>query len=78
LGRWSTANKTIGKLKADLYRAGWQLARQRGSHQIFSHPLLPGDRVEIAGHNDGQEAKRYQERDVAEAVKRAEAARRKP
>jgi hypothetical protein len=45
-----------------------------GSHQIWKHPLLPGEEVNLAG-NDGADAHRYQERDVREAVTRAREAR---
>jgi hypothetical protein len=57
-------------LRAELARAGWQIDHQTGSHQIWKHPLLPGDVVNLAG-NDGADAHRYQERDVRAAIERA-------
>lgn len=47
-------------------------ARRAGtSHQIGIHPLIPDLEVNLAGQ-DGNDAKSYQERDVREAVRRAD------
>ena len=67
--------RKIRELRADLRRAGWDVIRQSGSHQIWKHPLVPGVEVNVAGH-DGADAREYQERDVREAVRRARAAQR--
>lgn len=59
--------RKIRQLKADLKRAGAYLDRQRGtSHAIWVHPLLPGDSVNLSAHDDGEDAKPYQEKDVRE------------
>ncbi|MBA2448798.1 MAG: type II toxin-antitoxin system HicA family toxin [Chloroflexi bacterium] len=70
--------RKVRQLRADLRRVGWGVARQAGSHQIWTHPLLPGVEVNLAGR-DGTDAHHYQERDVREAVQLArEAQRRHP
>lgn len=67
--------RKIRQLRADLRRAGWDVVRQAGSHQIWKHPRLPGVEVNIAG-NDGADAHRYQERDVREAIRLAREAQK--
>ena len=57
----------IRVLKARLSKAGFFLARTRGSHTVWMHPLL-SEPVVIAG-KDGQDAKPYQERDVESALR---------
>ena len=70
--------RKLRQLRSDLRRAGWGIDRQSGSHQIWKHPLVPGTEVNLAGA-DGQDAHPYQERDVRDAVRRAqEAQRRQP
>ena len=66
--------RKVRQLRADLRRAGWDVVRQAGSHQIWKHALLPGVEVNLAGQ-DGADAHRYQERDVREAVRLAREAR---
>jgi predicted RNA binding protein YcfA (HicA-like mRNA interferase family) len=66
--------RKLRALRADLAREGWRIVRQTGNHQIWKHPLLPGEEVNLAG-NDGADAHRYQERDVREAVTQAREAR---
>jgi predicted RNA binding protein YcfA (HicA-like mRNA interferase family) len=39
----------VRDLLALLARDGWYLARTRGSHQQFKHPIKPGV-VTVAGH----------------------------
>jgi predicted RNA binding protein YcfA (HicA-like mRNA interferase family) len=68
--------RTIRELRAELRRAGWDVVRQSGSHQIWKHPLVPGVEVNVAGH-DGEDARHYQERDVREAVRLAGTAQRR-
>ena len=66
----------IRQLKADLKRAGAELQRQRGSsHAIWTHPLLPGDSVNLSSHDDGEDAKPYQEKDVREFLAKIAAAK---
>ena len=62
------------RLRADLRRNGWSIARQSGtSHQIWKHPLIPDREINLVGQ-DGKDADCYQERDVREGVRRAQAA----
>ena len=63
--------KKIRELKSMLRRAGWALipAGGKGSHTKWSHSNV-ARRVILSG-NDGDDADRYQERDVANAVRDA-------
>lgn len=56
--------KKIRELKAVLSQAGFTCAPKRGqgSHTVWEHPLLPYN-ITLSG-NDGDDAKRYQEKDV--------------
>ena len=56
----------IRELKAALRRAGFAERPGKGSHTVWSHPSLPG-RLTVSG-SDGDDAKKYQERDVQEAI----------
>lgn len=33
--------RKLRELRSDLRREGWAIARQRGSHQTWRHPLVP-------------------------------------
>lgn len=69
--------RKLRQLRADLLHAGWHVDRQSGtSHQIWRHPLIPDLEVNLAGP-DGNDAKSYQVRDVREAVRRADKAKRR-
>jgi predicted RNA binding protein YcfA (HicA-like mRNA interferase family) len=68
--------RKLRQLRSDLRRAGWAVDRQSGSHQIWKHPLVPSTEVNLAGA-DGQDAHPYQERDVRDAVRRAQEAQRR-
>lgn len=61
--------KKIRELKAILRKAGFTCApkRGKGSHSLWFHPLLPYP-INLAG-NDGDDAQRYQEKDVNDAVR---------
>jgi hypothetical protein len=59
--------RKLRELRADLRRFGWVLVRQTGCHQTWRHPELPGVSSRLSG-GDGDEAKPYQERDVARAM----------
>lgn len=64
----------IRQLKAELRKAGFSQEPGKGSHTKWEHPLLPRIRVTLAG-NDGDDAQRYQEaqvRQALEAVREAE------
>jgi len=63
----------IRELKAALRRAGFGERPGKGSHTVWSHPLL-AQRLTLSG-GDGDDAKRYQERDVREAIAMAQAAK---
>lgn len=52
----------------DLARAGFEDRGGKGSHRNFSHPR--GVRITISG-KPGDDAKPYQERQVAQALKNA-------
>jgi predicted RNA binding protein YcfA (HicA-like mRNA interferase family) len=60
--------KKIRELKAILQKAGFILLKKRGkgSHTMWEHPLLPNTLL-ISG-KDGDDADRYQERDVQNAL----------
>ena len=70
--------RKIRELKADLQKAGFRLRPGKGSHTVWKHPLLPNERVSLAG-NDGDDAERYQEREVRIALEKLrDAQRRQP
>jgi len=41
-----TAREVVARLMAE----GWYVTRQAGSHQQFSHPNKPGERVTVPVH----------------------------
>ena len=61
--------RKLRQLRAALRKAGFGIARQEGSHEIWSHPLVPGVGANLAG-KDGDDAHRYQETQVREALRR--------
>jgi predicted RNA binding protein YcfA (HicA-like mRNA interferase family) len=61
--------RKIRQLKAELLREGFEWRPAKGSHTYWTHPLLPGKSVTLAG-NDGADAKPYQERDVREILEK--------
>jgi predicted RNA binding protein YcfA (HicA-like mRNA interferase family) len=62
--------KKLRELKAMLRSAGWvQIPGGKGSHSKWRHPQVPR-RVVLSGH-DGDDARRYQEKDVVRAVMEA-------
>jgi predicted RNA binding protein YcfA (HicA-like mRNA interferase family) len=63
--------KKIRELKAMLRRAGFsQVPGGKGSHTKWRHPNL--SRTLTLSGNDGHDAKSYQEKDVAEAIRDSE------
>ena len=63
--------KKIRDLKLMLRQAGWMLVTGgKGSHSKWQHNVV--QRVVILSGNDGDDAKRYQEKDVARAVREAQ------
>lgn len=61
--------RKLRQLRADLRRAGFSVDHQRGSHQVWKHPLIPGVSANLAGA-DGADAKPYQEQGVRTALQR--------
>jgi predicted RNA binding protein YcfA (HicA-like mRNA interferase family) len=63
--------KKIRELKAMLKKAGFSWRPGKGSHTVWRHLKLPNKRVTLAG-NDGDDAKKYMENDVQEAIREVE------
>ena len=62
--------KKIRELRQMLRRAGWILIEGgKGSHSKWMHPRVA--RHVVVSGNDGNDALRYQEKDVARAVREA-------
>jgi predicted RNA binding protein YcfA (HicA-like mRNA interferase family) len=62
--------KKIRKLKADLGKAGFVYRPAKGSHVVWYDPDDPENTITLCGH-DGDDADKYQLRDVRKALKRA-------
>ncbi len=62
--------KKIRELKAMLRKAGFSFRPGKGSHTVWSHPEVK--RSVILSGGDGDDAKRYQEKDVQERIREAE------
>lgn len=62
--------KKLRELKSLLLKAGFTSRPGKGSHTVWSHPLLPGN-LTMSG-KDGNDAKSYQERDVKNAIHKVE------
>lgn len=63
--------KKIRELKSLLLKAGFTYRPGKGSHTIWSHPLLPGEPITVAG-KDGNDAKLYLEKEVNQKLKKLE------
>ena len=63
-------SKKKRELKALLLRAGFTYRSGKGSHTVWSHPKLPYS-LTLSG-KDGDDADRYQERDVRNALRELE------
>lgn len=59
--------RKIRELKAGLLKAGFTYRSGKGSHTVWSHPLLLYS-LTLSG-KDGADADRYQERDVRNALR---------
>jgi predicted RNA binding protein YcfA (HicA-like mRNA interferase family) len=57
----------IRQLKAELRKAGFVSRSAKGSHTFWEHPQFPDLFITISGH-DGDDAQRYQERDVCKIL----------
>jgi predicted RNA binding protein YcfA (HicA-like mRNA interferase family) len=66
----------VRQLRAIIRKAGFKRRPGKGSHEVWQHSLLPGDRIVISG-KDGDDAQPYQEREVAEALAKLDAAQRR-
>ncbi len=58
--------KKIRELKAILLKAGFTYRSGKGSHTVWSHPLLDYS-LTLSG-KDGTDADRYQDKDVRNAL----------
>ena len=67
--------RKLRELRAELRREGWRIDRHVGSHETWEHPLVSFP-VVLAG-KDGDDAVRYQEREVRNAIAASRAAQRK-
>ena len=63
--------KKIRELKAMLKKAGFQWRPGKGDHTVWTHHKRPGKKVTLAG-NDGDDAKKYLEKEVHQAIREAE------
>ena len=63
----------VRELVRDLKKSGWYLDRQKGSHRVFKHPKL-AEHVSLSGA-DGDDAKNYEEKNVARAIQNAREAK---
>jgi len=61
--------RKVRELRDDLRRAGFRQRPVSSGHTIWVHPLVAGH-VSVSGH-DGDDALRYQERDVRAYVAKA-------
>jgi predicted RNA binding protein YcfA (HicA-like mRNA interferase family) len=62
--------KKIRELKQLLKRAGFKEVLGKGSHTNWIHPLYAG-KVTVSG-KDGADAKRYQEKEIQQAIEEVE------
>ncbi len=60
----------VRELKAALARAGFLQRPAKGSHTMWVHPAFPKSSVTVSG-KDGEDAQKYQIRDVRNALKKA-------
>ena len=63
--------KKIRELKKLLRKTGFIERQGKGSHTVWSHPLLPDEPVTIAG-KDGDDAKQYLTQQVNKRLKKLE------
>jgi hypothetical protein len=63
--------KKIRELKAMLKKAGFHWRPGKGDHTFWEHSVHPDVTVTVSG-NDGADAKRYQEKEVKQAIEKVE------
>ena len=61
--------RKVRELIRELVKAGFVVRSGKGSHRNWKHPS--GAHITISGH-DGDDAKRYQEKELAEVLKEVE------
>ena len=61
--------RKVRQLEADLLRAGFEREQGKGSHRKYRHPK--GQAIVTIAGKGGDDAKPYQERQVAEAIEKA-------
>jgi len=61
----------IRQLKANLSKAGFSGRPGKGSHTVWTNPIIPDVEVTLSGH-DGDDAQKYQIKQVQNALKRLE------
>jgi predicted RNA binding protein YcfA (HicA-like mRNA interferase family) len=68
--------RKVRELLTDYRRAGFTIwpAKGKGSHRKVTHPLLPG--ALTVARQEGEDAAPYQERDLRQALKDIEKARK--
>jgi predicted RNA binding protein YcfA (HicA-like mRNA interferase family) len=59
--------KKIRELKSMLLKAGFVMFQGKGDHTKWTHAIDPSLLVVVSG-NDGRDAKKYQEKQVAQAI----------
>lgn len=60
--------RKVRQLRADLKKAGFVSRSGKGSHTFWEHPNFPDLATTISGH-DGDDAEKYQEREVRRLLK---------
>ncbi len=63
--------KKIRELKTMLTQAGFVMYQGKGDHTKWSHSKEPSLLVVVSG-NDGRDAKKYQEKQVAQAIEQVQ------
>lgn len=61
----------IRELKSSLSKAGFNKRSGKGSHTVWKHSLLPEVEITLSG-NDGDDADKYQIKQVRQALKHLE------
>jgi predicted RNA binding protein YcfA (HicA-like mRNA interferase family) len=61
----------IRELKSMLRKAGFVSEPGKGSHSKWAHPIHPDIHLTLSG-NDGDDARRYQVQEIAEAIEELE------
>jgi predicted RNA binding protein YcfA (HicA-like mRNA interferase family) len=59
----------VRQLKSQLSKAGFIMRPAKGSHTMWVHPAFPQSSVTLSG-KDGDDAEKYQMRDVQNALKK--------